>query len=137
MNEAEASLQHLLEHELRCAERYRRFVSVMRAVSSLDGEPLANCLADSMRECDDCVWLGNGFELLMTETTEGGALSAAQRYATALRGKANLAFGIAEFPGDGHDAKNLLDLAQSRLERSVRNGCRNMSVKGREPQSAR
>lgn len=137
MNKAKASLQRLLEHELRCAERYRRFVAVMRVVSSLDDEPLENCLADSMRACDDCVWLGNRFDLLMSETTQEGALSAARRYTAALRGKADLSFGIAEFPGDGHDAKNLLDLAQRRLERSLRNGYSNMTVKGREPQNAR
>lgn len=109
----------------------------MRVVSSLDDEPLANCLADSMRACDDCVWLGNGFEVLMSETTVVGAQSAARRYSAALGGKANLWFGVAEFPGDGHDAKDLLDLAQLRLEKSVRNGCSNMRVEGRERQDAR
>lgn len=120
VNGAEESLQLVLEHELRCAERYRRFVAVMRVASSLDDNRLASCLASSMRVSDDCVWLGNGFEVLMSETTERGALSAVRRYSAAVGGKADIWFGIAEFPGDGHNAKNLLDLARLRLEESVR-----------------
>lgn len=112
------SLQYTLDYELRNAERSRRFVAIVRLGTSAEGITLADCLAGTVRASDEHVWSGDGATVVMSETTEREALVAVGRYAAAMKGKADLWFGIAAFPRDGHEARQLLSVAEDRFEKA-------------------
>lgn len=124
-----SELERLLDYELRCAKRYRRFVSIV-VVTSANGcaklAKIAETLDDDVvRDCDQFFELENGSAILMTETDSAGAIAALERCQTAADRDHDLRSAVVSFPFDGHTAAELLAVAHRRLARA-----KNMAVIG-------
>lgn len=118
-----SDLEQLLDYELRCAKRYRRFVSIVIIAATNGFGNLREALAeDSVRDCDQFFELENGSAILMTETDSAGAMAALERCRLDLGGDSSLRFAVVSFPFDGHTAAELLAAATRRLERAKQMG---------------
>jgi hypothetical protein len=116
-------LSWLIDHELRSAERYRRFVALMM-VTSPDRSPcLRNILMRTKRDSDKFFEFGNDCAILMSETDMMGALAAANRYKSICDGEFDLRFAIASFPFDGVNCMDLLGASYRRLNEAKSQTC--------------
>ena len=114
-------LQDVLTYELSCAERYRRFVSlVMVAGTNPDGS-VRRILADKIRNSDLLAEKNSYLVILMSETDQNGAQIAIDRYRS--YGENNeLWFSVVTFPQDSGTAETLVEVAERRLQRAVVDG---------------
>lgn len=108
-------LRWLIDYELRAAERYRRFVTLLLATSHGGSFFLKDILAKTKRESDKLFDLDCEVALLMSETDPSGALVAVDRYKTLFSEDVDLRFAVASFPGDGVNCTDLLAIAYRRL----------------------
>lgn len=116
-------LSWLIDHELRAAERYRRFVALMM-VTSPDHKPcLRNILLRTKRDSDKFFEFGNDCAILMSETDMMGAMAAANRYKSLCDNEFDLRFAIASFPFDGVNCMDLLGASYRRLNEAKSQSC--------------
>ena len=113
--------QDVLSYELCCAERYRRFVSlVMVTGSSTDGS-VRRALADKIRSSDLLAEKNSHLVILMSETDQNGAQIAIDRYRS-YGSNNDLWFSVVTFPQDSGSAESLVEMAERRLQRAVVDG---------------
>lgn len=114
-----SDLEQLLDYELRCAKRYRRFVSII-VVAPVNGFMGLKGIFedDAIRECDQFFEVDDGSAILMTETDSAGAVAALERCQVAADDNRDLRFAVVSFPFDGHTAAELLETAHRRLDRA-------------------
>ena len=111
---SELILEEIIEHELRCAKRYRRFVSII----SFEKENIPFDLEFFLekvifRECDE-IFLINGIVfIIMSDTNKFGAETAMRRMKENLEFRYELRYNIVSFPFDGHSAEDLINKAVS------------------------
>ncbi|MFC1737280.1 hypothetical protein ACFL1X_14305 [Candidatus Hydrogenedentota bacterium] len=106
----------LLEYELRCSERYRRFLSVVMLKSGKETVDFRNLFGDLVRDSDVLFELEGKAMVLMSETDQTGAMNAVTRFKTMCNGALDVRYSVAVFPADGRSAGNLMDTGQRRLE---------------------
>jgi len=112
-------LQCLLEHEIRCARRYRRFIAVVCVAPSLQWSSLDVALYGVRRECDTIIETERETILLMPETDCVTALTALHRYRHRYHGNLEMRYGVAVFPSDGLSAERLLAVAHRRMNEAA------------------
>lgn len=116
MSHDTAQFGRLLAHELRCAKRYRRFVSLLMVTGGGDCHPLGTLLAGAVRECDVLTSFEGKAVVLMSDTSPEGAHAAAARLlASRIPGGSGLRYAIASYPLDGNTPDALLEVALRRL----------------------
>lgn len=115
-------LQRLLQYELRSAERYRRYVSIVMVKTGDTVEQFRQLLSDTIRDSDELEPLGDGAAILMGDTDTDGALCAIGRYKQRCGDQLDMRFAIATFPADGREADGLLQAAARRLALSAAAG---------------
>lgn len=108
-------LRWLIDYELRAAERYRRFVTLLLATSNGGSFFLKDILSKTKRESDKLFELDGEVALLMSETDSSGTLVAVARYKSLFSEDVDLRFGLASFPVDGINCTDLLATAYRRL----------------------
>lgn len=112
-------LQCLLDHEIRCARRFRRFIAVVSVAPSLQWSSLNTALHGVRRECDAIIETEQETILLMPETDCVTALTALHRYRHRYRGNLEMRYGVAIFPSDGLSAERLLAVAHQRMNEAA------------------
>lgn len=110
-------LQWLLDYELRCCERYRRFVSIVY-VKSNGGARFPDVCGDLLRRSDELVDMRPASAVIMSETNADGALLAVSRFKSRCDAVMDLRYAVAAYPADGRTADDLLTTAQNRLEQA-------------------
>ena len=115
----------LLEHEMRAATRYRRFVSLVMVTSGDGGfsdgtMPVANengarMLEGCIRTSDELFDMGSYATVVMTETDAPSAQAAVDRYLNVMNGKCDVRFAVGTFPGDGQHAPDFVTSVYQRL----------------------
>jgi hypothetical protein len=116
MSESMSMLNWALEHELRCSQRYRRFLTVVGAECQDTPTGLKGLLGEVLRESDEIIALDSTeVAIVMAETDRQGALIAIDRYHARFNGAFDIRFGVATFPVDAGDHETLLGRARSRL----------------------
>jgi len=113
-----SDFHRLLAYELRCAERYRRFVSVVMITSGNGPVRYRQLLDGAIRDSDEFIEFDQAAAVLMAETDQAGALQAIERYKSKLNGAADLRFSLASFPKDARDARALFDTGRRRLAKA-------------------
>jgi hypothetical protein len=115
-------LKRLLQYELRCAERYRRFVSLVMVGSADTVEVNLNQLLEgTVRSSDEMTIWDSAAAILMAETDAEGAMAAIDRFKRKYEPAVDLRFGVVTFPDDGGGADSLLSIASRRYsEASMR-----------------
>ena len=108
-------LQDVFQYELACAERYRRFVSLVMATERSNGEKLAHVLTDKVRDSDLLVENDSTFLILMSETDRSGAETAISRIVDRDGDVHDFRFSLVTYPNDSGSAKLLMDAAERRL----------------------
>ncbi|MCX7016967.1 MAG: hypothetical protein NTW86_31140 [Candidatus Sumerlaeota bacterium] len=114
-------LMWLLEYELRCAARYRRFAALVLFKSL--GEHNASfveLLQTCIRGSDQFFALNGVGAILMGETDTAGAANAVNRYRNCAGKHSDALFGIAGFPSDSTSAAELLRIARRRLQEALK-----------------
>ena len=113
-------LKRLLQYELRCAERYRRFVSLV-VVGSMESAQadMGQVLHGSVRSSDEMAMVDGAAAILMAETDADGARAAVDRYKRRYADALDLRFGVVTFPEDGKEGDALLDAAMRRYADAV------------------
>ena len=112
-------LRRLLHYELRSAERYRRFVSLV-IVASADGVVrMRHLIGETLRGSDEMADFDSAAAILMPETDNPGALKAVDRYRNRSNGKCDLRFGVVTYPSDSGGAEGLLATAYRRLAQAM------------------
>jgi hypothetical protein len=106
----------LVERELRCAKRYRRFFSIVVGLPLDNSSDPLRVLTRSLRETDEVVPSESGLTILMVETDPTGAWMAIQRLRARFGGAIGMRFGVASYPKDGRDVDALLGVARGRLD---------------------
>lgn len=109
-------LRWLVDYELRAAERYRRFVTLMLVASRNGGFLLKDVLAKTKRESDRLFELDNEVAILMSETDVAGALTAVERYKSLFSEEIDLRFSVVSFPLDGVNCSDLMGKVFQRLD---------------------
>ncbi len=115
-------LQRLLQYELRSAERYRRYVTVVMVKTGDTFDQLSQVLSDTIRDSDEIEAVEDGAAILMGDTDTDGALCAISRYKQRCGDQLDMRFSIATFPADGREANGLLQAASRRLSLSAAAG---------------
>jgi hypothetical protein len=115
-------LQRLLQYELRSAERYRRYVSVVMVKTGDGFDEFKHLLGDTIRDSDELDEVDDGTAILMGDTDTDGALCAISRFKQRCGDQLDMRFSIATFPADGREAEGLLEAAARRLALSVSAG---------------
>lgn len=111
-------LEWLVDYELRCAARYRRFVSLVIVGTHEEHRDLKSLLGKTLRSSDELFDSESGTVILMTETDELALSKAIRRLQEACTFEMDLRFGAAFFPKDTHTATDLLSLAGRRFLRA-------------------
>jgi hypothetical protein len=111
-----SKLEWMLDHELRLAERYRRFLSVCM-IRSAGSESLLDLLAVTLRQSD----LYFEFEenvgvVLMSETDKSGALAAIERFRRQTEHNASAYFAVGSYPNDNMRASQFVTTVYNRLK---------------------
>lgn len=114
-------LQDVLNYELACAERYRRFVSVVMITDADTKEPVRRLLADRIRSSDLLAEKNSHLVVLMSETDGKGAQIAIDRYKTRTADH-KLCFSLVTFPQDSGNAEDLMEAAERRLREAQERG---------------
>ena len=112
----------LLNYEIRCSARWRRYASLL-VVDSVDGgeatERFREIIKADMRKCDEMAWLDGGkLAILMPETNGKGLRQAVRRYGQKYDGWLDVRFGAASFPQDAQEGRDLFRKACERLDRA-------------------
>ena len=97
-------LQEVLEYELACAERYRRFVSLVMVKEGEKGARLEHILADKVRDSDLLGEKDSNYLILMSETDRNGARSAISRYIDRDGEVHDFRFALVTYPNDSGSA---------------------------------
>ncbi len=109
-------LNWAIEHELRCSQRYQRFLTVVGAECQATDTALKELLGEILRGSDEIIELDSTeVAIVMAETDRQGALMAIDRYHAHFNGAFDIRFGVATFPLDAGDHEALLGSARSRL----------------------
>lgn len=119
MTEKIGFLQRFLGYELRSAERYRRFVSVVMVTTPDEQGDVPKLLTETLRNSDVMADFNGASVILMTETNSAGALSAIERYKTRTAREEDLRFAVVTYPSDGGGPDGLLSTAYRRLQNAV------------------
>ena len=106
--------QDVLDYELLCAERYRRFVSLVM-IKGASGQPVRKALADRIRSSDLLAEKNSHLVILMSETSPDGAYVAIDRYRTYCE-EQPLWFSLVTFPQDSGTAEEFVTVAERRLQ---------------------
>lgn len=115
-------LQDILQYELACAERYRRFVSLVMVTEGSDTAQLQHVLADKVRESDLLVEKESVFLILMSETDRNGAHNAISRYIDRDGVVHDFRFALVTYPNDSGSAEVLMEAAERRLQKATEEG---------------
>ncbi len=115
-------LRDVLQYELACAERYRRFVSLVMAAEGSEGTQLQHVLADKVRDSDLLVEKDSLFLILMSETDRNGARNAISRYIDQDGEVHDFRFSLVTFPNDSGSAEVLMEAAERRLQKATEEG---------------
>ncbi|MBI5094590.1 MAG: hypothetical protein HZB26_19420 [Candidatus Hydrogenedentes bacterium] len=107
-------LRWAVNYELRCCERYRRFMSVVY-VSHEGRERFPDAFSDVLRSSDVLVKAHSSSALLMGETSKQGALRAVERFKSQCGDLINMKYAVASYPTDGRTADDLLSTVRERL----------------------
>ena len=107
--------QDVLDHELSCAERYRRFVSLVMVRGTSPDSPLRRILADRIRSSDLLAEQNSRLVILMSETDHTGAAIAIDRYRD-FCADIPLWFSSVTFPQDTGSGADLFEVAERRLQ---------------------
>ena len=106
----------LLEYELRSAERYRRFVSLVMVSANQDLPRVKELLSDYIRKSDVISDFDHSLVVMMGETDKNDALNAVNRYNRLFMNQLDLRFSVATFPDDGIRPDALVKRAYTRLK---------------------
>jgi len=122
VSQAAFDFERLLDYEIRCANRYRRFVSIAM-VASPNGHaiPRQNFGPNMIRDCDEFFEFKDVSVILMGETDSAGAQAALER---CMIQESDLCFAVASFPFDGRTAAELLASARRRLDKAKKTQAR-------------
>ena len=113
-------LQKFLGYELKSAERYRRFVSLVMVSGHNGGDAsVKDALIEPLRTSDVMADINGASVIMMTETNSSGALSAIERYKAKTTQDEDLRFAVVTYPSDGGGPDGLLATAHRRLENAV------------------
>lgn len=116
-------LKDILQYELACAERYRRFVSLVMVNEAPDTKAqLKHVLADTARDSDLLVERDATFLILMSETDRKGARNAISRYIDREGDVHDFSFALVTFPNDSGTAETLMETAERRLQKATEEG---------------
>ena len=107
--------QDVLDHELSCAERYRRFVSLVMVRGASPESPILKILSDRIRNSDLLTDKSSHLVILMSETDRAGAAVAIQRYREFCADH-SLWFSAVTYPQDSGTAAELVRAGERRLE---------------------
>ncbi len=107
--------QDVLDYELVCAERYRRFVSLVMVKGESSEQPVHKMLADRIRSSDLLAEKNSHLVILMSETDSDGANIAISRFRTYCEARA-LWFSLVTFPQDSGTAADFVRVAERRLD---------------------
>ncbi len=121
MAKGRENLEWLLDYELRCAERYRRYVSVvMMAAEGQSGAQLLQLLNDQVRKSDEVFDLEYGTAILMGETDLPDSLRAIQRFRGYCEGNVELKCAIASYPEDRGSARDMVAALYRRIQTAAK-----------------
>jgi hypothetical protein len=112
-------LQDVLSYELSCAERYRRFVSLVMVSGTAPDGSVRRMLGDRIRNSDLLAEKNSHLVILMSETDQTGANIAIDRYRQ-YTPDSDLWFSLVTFPQDSGSAESLVQSGERRLERAKR-----------------
>ncbi len=112
-------LQDVFQYELACAERYRRFVSLVMVTERSNGDQLENVLADKVRDSDLMAEKNSTFLILMSETDRTGAETAISRFIDIDGDVHDFRFSLVTYPNDSGNARVLLEAGERRLMRAA------------------
>lgn len=118
MSVASTKLHSILQHELNCSQRYRRYMSLLLVHSSVDQEGLERTVDRYGRDSDVMVNIDDFYAVVMSETDHRDALHAIDRYGSFLGDHLIPCYSLATFPADDHLADGLLYVAKKRLQRA-------------------
>lgn len=110
-------LQDVLSYELSCAERYRRFVSLVMVTGTSPDGSVRRVLGDKIRNSDLLAEKNSHLVILMSETDQNGAQIAIDRF----RGfgeETQLWFSLVTYPQDSGGAETLVQAGERRLRRA-------------------
>lgn len=119
MHKSIEGLREILDYELKCAERYRRFITLVMVTAAGNDEDVEHVLSGSVRYCDILSEIEGSAMILMSETTMLGGQSAVDRYKSDMTSEGDLRFSIATFPSDGRGADVLMAVGMRRLKKAV------------------
>jgi len=109
------ALEWLLDYEIRCASRYRRFTTVVMVASVRDSCNMRDRLGECRRASDAFFQTNGTAAILMGETDVLGALTAVNRYKDLCKEDSDLRFAVASYPTDVRAAPEMLATVQRRL----------------------
>lgn len=109
-------LEMFLDYELRAANRYRRFATLVLVGALVGGIDLREEMKDSIRSSDEFFELSSTAAILMGETDTAGALAAVERFRTSCKKGPEMRFSVASFPADARGMAELLWTAHRRLD---------------------
>ena len=111
-------LEWMLDHELRLAERHRRFVSLtmVKSDSKINQKEL---LSNTIRNSDVYFEFNESLgAILMSETDISGALVAVERYKKICNGDFKLRFAVGTYPQDNHPAPRFVSTVYKRMKKA-------------------
>jgi hypothetical protein len=112
--------QDVLDYELVCAERYRRFVSLVMVKGSDSSQPVRRVLSERIRSSDLLAEKNANLVILMSETDSDGAAIAINRYRE-FCGDQPLWFSLVTFPQDTGSAAEFVKAGERRLMQAAEN----------------
>jgi len=111
-------LHDVLDYELVCAERYRRYVSLVMIKSTSPDSSVRRILSDRIRSSDLLAEKNSHLVVLMSETDSDGAFVAIDRYRTFCENHP-LWFSLVTFPQDAGTAEEFVTAAERRLDAAI------------------
>ena len=113
------TLEELLDYEIRCSSRYRRFVSIVMVANGNGANvDLKHLLGEHVRSSDSYFEFKNASAILMGETDINGSLQAVDRYKSNYSSEIDLRFAVASYPNDGQSTLEILDTLLRRSDES-------------------
>ncbi|MGI6455149.1 MAG: hypothetical protein ACOX5R_05945 [bacterium] len=122
-------LEKLVDYEIRCAKRYRRFISIAMISDRYNSHREEKFIQEHcVRDCDQLYRLEAGSAIVMTETDKPGALHALRRLQHSCLEDLDLRAAVVTFPFDGFSADELMLNILRRMERAKKLSARNAIV---------
>lgn len=115
-------LENVLNYELACAERYRRFVSVVMVGSKSSEDKAVRHIAERVRSSDMMAESDASVVILMSETDKTGAKIAIDRFKIPNNDGADLSFSLVTYPYDSGGVGEMMETASRRLEMASNEG---------------